>query len=83
MELNKDILINYADLKEKVENQAEKVIKEYFKFKNWKFPSDFLLEDVQINKDTVCISYYGFDSYDFDTVPMDYFLTLDNNLLEK
>ena len=62
MELNKDVLFNYADLKEEVENQAEKVLKEYFKFKNWKFPSDFILEDVQIDDK---IKVYVIDSGEY------------------
>lgn len=85
MKLNKDVLIKYEELRDEIENQAEKVIKEYFKFKGWKFPSDFSLEDVGLGtkKDVVYINYYGFQDYSSEVVPLEYFLTLDNNLLKK
>lgn len=83
MELNKYILIKYANLKEAVENQAEKALKEYYKFKKWKFPTDFSLENVEIGKEEVYINYYGFQDYNTECLTMDYFLTLDNKKLNN
>ena len=82
MKFDKDILIKYQELKESIEEKAEEVLKAYYKFKQWRFPGDFSLDDVTIiSKDKVCINYYGFQDHDCEYIPMDYFLTLDSKYL--
>lgn len=82
MEINKDMLIKYEELKNIIEDRAETVLKEYFKLKKWKFPTDFSFESVDIiNAKKVCINYYGFQTNDSEYLSIDYFLTMDPNIL--
>lgn len=82
MNINKDLLLKYEELKTIIEDRAEEVLKEYFKLKKWKFPTDFSLESVDIiNENKVCINYYGFQTADCEYLSIDYFLTMDPNTL--
>ena len=84
MEFNADTLLKYQEIKDCIEERAEVVLKEYFKFKNWNFPKDFSLGEVEIlDNNEVRIEYYGFQDKDREYVPMDYFLTLDNKFLSN
>lgn len=81
MNINKETLIKYGELKNIIENKAVEALKEYYKFNDWKFPSDFSLEGVSIENDQVYVNYFGYDTADTDCFPIDYFLTLDSTYL--
>lgn len=81
--LNKETLIHYDKLKELVEKKAEEVLKAYYEYKKWDFPSDFSLENVFLSDGKVAINYHAFDSLDDECLPIEYFLTLDSKYLIK
>lgn len=75
-------LKEYERLKDKMEDRAIEVIKDYYDYKSWRFPTDFGLNYIDIGNDCVFIYYYGFCSDNSELVPINYFLTLDRKYLE-
>lgn len=72
-----DSLMYYQKLKKHVEGQAECVFKKYCKDNQIEFPTDFGIEGVEIiDKDTVCVNYYGWQNYDEIYFSMEYFLNI-------
>lgn len=82
MKLDNKILLEYQKTKEFICDKAERVLKHYFVFKKWNIPTDLSIEDVDFYNDKVVIRYYGFQTVDFESLPIEYFLTLNNNLLD-
>lgn len=76
MQLNKEMLLSYGNLKAIIEERADIVMKEYFKSNGWNFPTDYSINYVDVYNDKVDISYYGFMNNDNLIVSIDYFLTL-------
>lgn len=81
MQLNKEMLINYGNLKAMIEERADIVMKEYYKFNGWNFPTDYSINHIDVYDGKVDISYYGFMNNDNIVVPIKYFLTLNEELL--
>lgn len=80
--LTKNYLSEYQKIKEEIENRAEEIIKDYYDYKNWDFPNDFSIENVNIDEDEVCISYFAFDTNEDEVLPIHYFITKNREYLK-